>query len=592
MQLILQTLLVSLAALSHPLASAGIAPAVERTVGHFQEATCLVELEAEVWAGTRGGGLVRVGSDGLDVLDASRGLPGNRVNDCVVVGDVLWVATDVGLANLDVDGDAFEVWEYGRFLRVADAGGTLVAARDDGVALRLDEGDEPGREARVQLDMTVLSLAGSPDGSWAAGGMDGKVVAVPPGKGPGTVARLGFPVTALAFRAGTLHALVPGAGFRLERGRMVAEPGLAGAVALTREGEPLVAPELAAVQVNAALHAGNRWYAATDESLLHADNGSHDWQPAALGGCPCGPRLSALASFRGDLWVGGFDSGLCRFDGRRWHHYRAPAELPSDMVNHMAVGRDRLYVATLKGLAVVDSRGRFTLHTREQCVDNTGANCPWYESVTGVAADPVQENIWIADTGSLHRWSSRKWKHLYRQRGIVSERITRVAARNGMQALGTSDRGILLREHGKDFRTLDDQQGLADNWVMDLDFDRSGALWIATCTRGISRYKDGHWQTWTTADGLTDDYTLTIAEIDGRIWVGHFRGISILTEQGIRHLRPSDGLAGAEVHDILQHDGKVYLATDGGLTVVGTGAKGEEENGKETKALFAAGPRP
>lgn len=580
MNLLLATLLITFAGTAHPtLPQTPYSPIVEAAVGHYVGATCLVAVDGEVWAGTVGGGLVNLDDPQARPLDASMGLPGNRVNDCVLIEDTLWVATDIGLASQGPDRDRFEVYEYGRFLRVAAAGETLLAARDDGNLLQLHAGTDPTAAARRQLDMAVMALGGRADGAFAAGSIDGKVLVSSPDNPRGKTLRTGLPVSALAYRGNTLMVLVPGQLLQLGRGELTPLPASADVVALNRNGKALHAAHLAALEVAATLEAHGVTYAATDGGIFrthdvaqreepsrHAAQGG--WQQMPPRGCPCGPRIAAIASFNGNLWVGGFDSGLCRFDGDSWHHYRAPTDLPSDMINHMTVGRHRLYVATLKGLVVVDDQGHFQAHTRSQCEEDTAANCPWYESVTGVAADRKRRNVWIADTGSVHRWSSRKWKHLYRQRGIRSERITRIAAQDGRIAVGTSDRGILWRDDTPNFIAMDDQQGLADNWVMDLAFDRSGALWVATCTRGISRYKDGQWRTWDMSDGLADDYTLSVADIDGRIWVGHFRGVSILTERGIVHLGPGDGLAGGEVHDIVEHNGKVYLATDSGLAVV------------------------
>jgi hypothetical protein len=583
MNLFLATLILTFAGTAHPtLAQNPYTPVVESAIGHYESATCLVEMDGEVWAGTVGGGLINLDNSSAPPLDAATGLPGNRVNDCVLVGDMLWVATDSGLANLGTDQDRLEVYEYGRFLKVAAAGDILLAARDDGNLLELHAGSDPTGAARRQLDMTVLSLAGHEDGSYAAGSIDGKVLATTPDNPQGKTVRTGLPVVALAYDGDTLAVLVPGQLLRLEGGRLTPVANSSDVVSLSRAGEPLRAAQLASYQVAASLRINQTCYAATDRGVLRAIGSPTTpgrttavppkrWYRLPPRGCPCGPRIASIASYNGDLWVGGFDSGLCRFDGQSWHHFRAPDELPSDMINHLAVGRHRLYVATLKGLVVIDERGHFTTHKRSQCVDDNSANCPWYESITGIGADSVSRNVWIADTGSVHRWSSRKWKHLYRKRGIISERITRIAADSGRIAVGTSDKGILWSDQTGDFVSMDDQQGLADNWVMDLTFDRSGALWVATCTKGLSRYHEGQWRTWSTADGLADDYTLSVADIDGRIWVGHFRGISILTATGTVHLGTEDGLPGGEVHDIVEHNGRVYLATDGGLAVVRVG---------------------
>jgi len=545
-------------------------PNVVSTIGSTQEVTCLAVTEDGLWAGTLGAGMIcRQEAGPTRSFGSTDGLPGNRVRDCRVVADVLWVATDMGLARFDTQSDWFETVAWGRFLRLASSGDSLLAARDDGRVLKARPGREPvPLLRRRRLEMVPLSLAGGPDGRWAAGSVDGRVYLAREGR----YLNVGRPVISLAYARDRLMALTPEKGYCLVEGGFQQEVSLDGAVLLDEEGRPVRTPGLQALQVSAAVVWGDRLVVGTDEGAfvesVEREEAAAAWSMLSLGGSPCGPRLSSVTSFNGALWVGSFDNGLCRFDGRRWTHFSGPEHLPSDMVNHMEATRRHLYVGTLKGLTVVDRDGTLTQYTKEQCIDNTKADCPWHSSVTGISIDRVRHKPWVADTGSVHRLGSRGWKHYFKRRGLASSRITRIAVRDGLVAIGTSDIGIQLKRPGHDFETVDDQQGLADNWVMDLEFDRSGALWVGTCTRGVSRLFEGEWRSWTTADGLADDYILSVTEIEGRIWVGTFRGMSILTERGIVNLSAEDGLAGNEVHDTTMHEGKVYLATDGGLTVI------------------------
>lgn len=557
-------------------------PRVAATLGNTHEVSCLVAVDGEVWAGTLGGGLVRLATDGPVTLDAAAGLPGNRVNGCAVSDGAVWAATDSGLAVWERDSERFETISWGRFLKVSARDGLVLAARGDGTLLLFGREDNPHEAARHRIGLVALSLAMGPGGQWAAGGVDGRVCV----SGEKECWSLGTPVVSLAYAARGLLALTAGGGFRLDGTRFVPDEELNGAQVLTGDGTPVAAVGLEEYRVIVALAQGGRWHVGTDEGLFvedgqiatcaskpeergkAVDGRCAGWKRKPLGGCPCGPRIASLTVFRGDLWVGGFDNGLCRFDGKRWEHFVGIEYLPSDMINHLTATRRHLYVGTLKGLAVVDRRGNFTQYTRDMCEDNTKANCPWHLSVTGVATDSVNGKVWIADTGSVHRWSSRRWRHYYKYSGITSDKVTRIAVHDGKVAVGTGDMGLHLRESGRKWTTHDDQSGLADNWVMDLVYDRSGALWVATCTKGISRFAEGKWQTWTTRDGLSDDYILSVSDIDGRIWVGHFHGISILSERGVINLGLRDGLAGGEVHDVVKYKGRVYLATDGGLTVV------------------------
>jgi len=560
MPTLLETLvLILLPALAPDPAPPGLS--VVGTTGSGGEAVCLAADRDDLWVGTRGGVLLlRSGSPHR--FDSSSGLPGNRVTDCRFHQGRLWVTTEAGLAGLTPDGTRFETILAGRFLRLASAGRQLLAARDDGRLFHL----VPTREAAALravdlLENPPLSLEGTGEGRYAAGMADGRLRL-----DNGETLDLGAPVVALSLAPDGLRALTPGKGFRIRNGRAVHEPAWDDAAALLDDGR--VVSWNAAALVHGAARWGDLIALATDEGVHTRPAAGGPWARLPDIGLPCGPRLTALAEFQGDLWVGGFDSGVCRLHEGRWIRYQGREHLPSDMVNHMAASRRRLYIATLAGVAVVERDGTFRQATREDCVEDIRQPCPWHASVTGAAADPVSGNTWIADTGAVHRGGRRGWTHYYRRAGISSNRITRIAARGGKVAVGTVDQGILFKDGPGPFRSIDDRDGLADNWVMDLSWDRAGALWVATCTRGLARWDGVRWKTWTTREGLSDDYTLAVEEIDGRIWVGTLRGLTVLSPGGAARLTTRDGLAGDEVHDVLSFGDKVYLATDGGLTQV------------------------
>jgi ligand-binding sensor domain-containing protein len=216
--------------------------------------------------------------------------------------------------------------------------------------------------------------------------------------------------------------------------------------------------------------------------------------------------------------------------------------------------------------------GAFSQHTHVQCIDRLDARCPWHAAVNGVAIEPLTGAAWIGDIGALHRIdpATGDWQHPGTRAVLGSQALTRVAAKAGEVAIGTSDRGLLLRsENGKRTRAIDDQAGLADNWITDLAYDRDGRLWIATCTRGLSvRDPNGRFRQLGVRDGLADDYALSVQELDGRIWVGTLRGVSVIDGEHVTSLSTADGLSGDEVHDAVLFDGAVWLATDGGLSVI------------------------
>jgi ligand-binding sensor domain-containing protein len=316
---------------------------------------------------------------------------------------------------------------------------------------------------------------------------------------------------------------------------------------------------------------------ATDLGLFALAPGSASFRAIELGDTlPCGDRISALVVHRGALYVGSFDRGLCRFDGKTFVHVAGASELPSPMVNDLASDGERLFIATARGLSIMQADGRFVQYVHGDCVDDLRAACPWYPSVNGVAVEAGSPRVWISDLGSVHgithagTGSGASFAHVDGTR-VGSRSLTRMAMHAGRLAVGSSDGGVLLAQLDASdkprFRRIDHQRGLADDWVVDLTFDANGALWIATCTRGVS-VLDAHGvlRTLTVDDGLADDYALSVNAIDGQLFVGTLRGLSIVTGDSVQTLR--DGLSGEEVHDAVQFQGEVWLATDGGLSVL------------------------
>jgi ligand-binding sensor domain-containing protein len=530
---------------------------VVRNYVDTREAVCLAPDGDTLWIGTLGGGMIRYAYDSVSTYTAVRGLPGNRVTDCRISNSVLFVTTDAGLARFDAKSDRFERIRDGRFLRLASAGQSLFVARDDGTVLTF----RGSRVSERRIEMTPSALAGSGDGQFAAGSFDGRVF----DSRTGNTERFAEPIIGLAWDNDDLSILTAGNGYRLREGRIETVNSLSGNVAFDVDGRPVSSVGWEDRQVNAvATWKATRIVASDDGVFQVTDKGPRAF---AFGGMPCGGRISALAEFDDALWAGSFDNGLCRLKNEKWERFYGPEFLPSDMINDLTADADHLYIATLKGFATLDRSGKFSSSTVEDCRQNPKKKCPWHSSVTSVAVDRGNGAVWMADTGALHRIDGDEWKRYYTREGIASRAVTRVAAWNGNVAVGTGDRGIHLM-NGQKFLTLDDQNGLADNWVMDLTYATDGALWIATCTRGVSVYKDGRWGSWRARDGLSDDYTLSVAQIGNAMWIGTLRGLTIVARDGIFHMNVDDGLGGNEVHDILSYKGLVYLATDGGLTAI------------------------
>lgn len=523
-------------------------------VGFAGEVTCLAPDANRLYIGTRGGGLFSWDGPDHPALPAAAALSGRRIHDCSLVAGQLWLASDAGLIVVDPAG-AVRTWAAGRALRVVDAAGVPTAVMADGRLLRVVD----GRLEQRAIDVTPMAMAAAADGRWAVGGFGGvhvgqlaRTISLPAAQAGRVVEEVAFALDGrLLVRAGGSVFAFDGARFEPVEAALHDDP-----------------PALSERSIRARAHFAGRSLWATDAGVVYTDAGR--LVPLALPGMPCGERVIALSAVGDALWVGGFDSGLCRFQAGRWQRFFGPQYLPSDMINDLASDGERLFVATTGGLAIVHADGRFEQRTHGHCEGATARACPYHATVTGVTRDAVRDRMWVADAGAVHgiRSDSGRWQHLFRQAGITSKRITRLAVHDGVVAAGTVDQGVLLKR-GRRFARFDDQDGLSDNWVTDLAFAADGALWVSTCTRGVTRVApDGRTQRFGRADGLVDDYALSVVPFTDGVFVGTLSGLSIVTAAGVENLTLLDGLSGNEVHDVVQFQGAYWVATDAGLSVL------------------------
>jgi ligand-binding sensor domain-containing protein len=163
--------------------------------------------------------------------------------------------------------------------------------------------------------------------------------------------------------------------------------------------------------------------------------------------------------------------------------------------------------------------------------------------------------------------------------GGVDHRVPILQARSMLEeADGTlwfggwdATRGGLTRRHGAEVEHYGREQGI-DMFVSSIIRARDGTLWIGT-RRGLTSLRDGRFKTYTTADGLSDDYvTVLMEDRDGNLWIGTSSGgVSRWSGGAFSTMRQSDGLVDDYVSALKEDD-------EGGIWVAGRGALGRLRN--------------
>jgi signal transduction histidine kinase/ligand-binding sensor domain-containing protein len=235
-------------------------------------------------------------------------------------------------------------------------------------------------------------------------------------------------------------------------------------------------------------------------------------------GMPQSPVNVVFASQNGGIFVGGL-GGLSRLEGGRVTVYRKRDGLPDDEIDAIFEQQSgRLWVDGRIGLAYSEG-GRF--HASD---DSFGRKI----HMMMAAAEDREHHVWLSDQeiGLLRIDETRvaevvPWSQFENKEAWSLE----ADPKRGGLWLGFRQGGIARFKPGERILGYTKADGLAPGAVLDLHLALDGTLWIAT-EGGLSRLRDGHIATITTANGLPCNRIHAMVEDNsGALWLNTACGL-------------------------------------------------------------------
>ena len=168
----------------------------------------------------------------------------------------------------------------------------------------------------------------------------------------------------------------------------------------------------------------------------------------------------------------------------------------------------------------------------------------------------------LAQSGAVAGYTHHVWQS---SDGLPEQTVQAFAQTpDGYLWIGTT--GGLVRFDGLHFVVFDRQNtpALHENSVFCLMVSRDGALWIGTEGGGLTRYVHGEFRSWTSRDGLSNDFVRTLAQdAEGDIWAGTDNGLLRLKSDRFERVDGTGNVPPLAVHAI-------YLDRNGNLWVGGS----------------------
>lgn len=202
-------------------------------------------------------------------------------------------------------------------------------------------------------------------------------------------------------------------------------------------------------------------------------------------------------------------------------------------------------------------------------------------------ASDSEGNIWIAtENGLFKHKDDREIARYTVNDGLKNDKIIDLHFdRSGALWLGTFD-GVSYFRNGS-FVNFSDVENSPKGFVRAIYEDADGVLWFGTYGDGLFRYEDGKFFNYRVENGLFNNGVFAILEDRGNLWMSSNRGIHRVSKQDLNDLADGkilrlnsvsfdekDGMLNAECNGgripaaIKTRDGKLWFATMGGVAIV------------------------
>jgi ligand-binding sensor domain-containing protein/signal transduction histidine kinase len=488
----------------------------------------------------------------------SNGFPAGRVNAIAQAADgYLWIATSNALVRFD--GFTFQTFEQlNPANRAVSAFQTLLTDSEGNFWLE----DESRRllQYRDHALIDTISNSGFPDARITAvsRAQDGGLLMATSG------------LNTLRYRHGKIEASAPVGG-----------------------SMPAVVPRSIAETSD-----GKIWIGSFEEGLFYEDRGKITSVKTGV----LDNKINCLLPVaNGGLWIG-TDNGLIFWDGSK-----ISQQSPVKSLNHvqvLALAQDRnsnIWVGTASGLirltsgnpllieSVPDEAGRaitvifedrdgdlwigdsFGLERMRDGAFSTFSKAEGFSpDSNGPLYVDGENRTWVAGSdGGLYRIENNGVERVQVQ-DFKSDTIYSIAGHGEEIWLGQRQSGLThLTPRGKGYvaTTYTHAQGLVQNSVSAVFISRDGAIWAGTFSGGVSRLKQGKFETFTAADGLGSNTISSIDQgADGTLWFGTPSGLSAYANGHWKTLTERDGLPSNEVSTLrMDSAGVLWIGTAHGL---------------------------
>ncbi len=261
------------------------------------------------------------------------------------------------------------------------------------------------------------------------------------------------------------------------------------------------------------------------------------------------------------IWIGTNASGLFKYDGDSLIHYNDLKKITSGAI--YAIFEDysgNVWIGTIKGEVIKYKDNVFVpcdMHNTSEEIFS------FYQDSEGI--------IWVSSSNGIYTISNDK---LQRHPNLNIRFVENIVEDiNGYLWISSSADGLYrYNKVTNQTECLSEKNGLPNNRVVKIIFDKQGNLWGGTYRKGLFQITDGKFTCYSESEGLISNVNTAIMQYaKNEFWVANENGtIDIIKNGQISKLKTQIPLESPHIkHMYKDSKGNVWISTYGGLLKIG-----------------------
>ncbi|HAD48801.1 ligand-binding sensor domain-containing diguanylate cyclase [Idiomarina sp.] len=260
-----------------------------------------------------------------------------------------------------------------------------------------------------------------------------------------------------------------------------------------------------------------------------------------------------------NLWVASSEQGLLFYENdERSVAFTTEHGLPSNAVYQSVIdANDNLWVATNKGLAVKTANS-----TQFTVIDSVPGNL-----IRELHLGPDDKLLVGTEQGLYRQQSDNDFVPFIPE--LKASISTIHHSPDGYLWIGTYRQGV-WRYDGRRLDSLNVENGLPNNHVLDIQNDHEGSIWVST-HGGLVQFRDALFNTYSKAHGLAGNYVRAVYQWQGALYVGTSNGVSRIDAEGVHTVGPATDIPNQSVLSLAEYQGNLVIGTYTGGAYVWNG---------------------